>query len=276
MRNNIQRGAIRLRDSIELRDHLRIRFHEASGTAVAYTGRRNGTDFSGSITLAAAPTWGSGGAKCPSSNATVYGIATQDSHPDLVALLTPNSGGGLAFLWSFFQTAYTNNSANNSDLLSFGNMNAGGDGYRIGFSQGANNNVTSGIRAIGGVNNANAKVANTLNTWQTVQQYIKTVDGALAAYSAVNGNWSSAAVVTDTGSFSHTAPANYNAVSIFNAMGSGPVVGSTFMNRGATDDKIISDLWVIPDADGSLLDSMATLALEHANFPRESLLSLAR
>lgn len=276
MRNITNKVAMKLRDSIVLRDHARIRFHETSGASASYSGVRNGTEFSGSITLAAAPTWTDGGAKCPSTNATVYGIATDASHADLVATCTPPVTGGIAFLWAFKQTAYSNNSSTNSDLLVFGNITSGGDGYRIGFVQGANNNVTMGMRGAGGSLVSNTKSANTLNAWVTVQQYLRSDNGNIAAYTAVNGAWSSAATVTDTGAFSHSPPDNYAAVCLFDSMASGPVAGSSFMNKGATDDKIIADLWIVPDTDGSLFGAMGSLATEHQAMFREKLRGLTR
>lgn len=275
MRNTVQRIGLKPRSGIVLPDHLSLKFHESSGAAVAYTGKRNGTAFSGSVTFNAAPTWGSGGAKAPTTNTTVYGLATQAAHPDLFAVLTPPQNGGLIFLWSYYMTAFTNNSSNASNLLAWGNQFSGGDGYRVGTVQGANHNLSLGFRgASEGSTSQASKADNTLSTQKTVQMYLKTTDGALAAYTAVDGNWSSAATASSTGSFSHGAPANYNAVGLFSSVNTGPAIGTEYMNRGASDDKIISDLLVVVDSDGSLLAEMATIAAEHGRYRRELLRSL--
>lgn len=275
MRNISNRLSVKPRSAIVIPDHLRIRFHESSGTALPYTGKLNGTNFSGSLTFNAAPTWGNGGAKAPTTNTTVYALATQASHANLFSVLTPPSSGGLIFLWSYYQTAFTNNSGNPSEVLTWGNQFSGGDGYRVGFSQGVNNNISLGYRGAGeGSTSQASKADNTLSTQKTVQMYLKTTDGALAAYTAVDGAWASAASATSTGSFSHGAPANYTAAAIFTSVNTGPVVGNEYMNRGATDDKIISDLLVVRDTDGRLFANMATIAAEHAKYRQELLRAL--
>lgn len=275
MRNQNNKIALKPRSAIILPDHLRIRFHEASGTALPYTGKINGTAFSGSLTFSAAPTWGNGGAKAPTTNTTVHALATQASHGNLFSVLTPPASGGLIFLWSYYMTAFTNNSSIGSNVLTWGNQFSGGDGYRVGTVQGTNHNITLGYRGAGeGSTSQASKSDNTLSTQKTVQMYLKTTDGALAAYTAVDGAWASAGSATSTGSFSHGAPANYTAAAIFTSVNTGPVVGNEYMNRGATDDKIISDLLVIRDTDGSLFAKMATIAAEHAKYRQELLRAL--
>ena len=276
MRNAIKQApALKPRSGIILPDHVSIKLHEQSGSTVAYTGKLNGTGFSGSFSISAAPTWVDGGAKPPSSNTTVKGVAAASSHPELLSVLTPPANGGLIFLWSYYMTAYTNNAGSPSILLQFGNMVSGGDGYRVGVSQGSNHNVIAQFRGVGeGAASQATALNNTLSSRQTVQQYIKTTDGALAAYSAVNGNWSSAGAATTTGSFSHTAPAGFDGVSLFTNQTSGPTSGVENMNRGATDDKILSDLLIVVDGTGALLAEMPEIASEHAQYFREKLWAL--
>lgn len=274
MLNNKVKASLNPRSGIVLPDHLRIRFHEASGTSLPYTGKLNGTAFSGSLTLGAAPTWGSGGAKPPASNTTCHALATQAAHANLFSVLTPPANGGLIFLWSYYMTAFTNNSGNGSMLFGWGNVYSGGDGYVFGTSQGANHNVLMQIRGVGGSVKSASKADNNLSVQKTVQQYLKTTDGAIAAYTAIDGNWSAAGSATDTTSFSHGAPANHPAASVFTTVATGPTAGTEYANRGATDDKIFSDLLIVRDSDGSLYDQMAEIAAEHAKYRQEMLFAL--
>lgn len=272
MRNQSSKIAISPRSAIVLPDHLRVRFHETSGAAVAYTGKLSGTAFSGSLTFNAAPTWGSGGAQAPTTNSTVHAIATQAAHPELYATLTPPSAGGLIFLWSYYMTAYTNNSSSGSILLGWGRMGSGGDGYQIGTAQGANHNVITQFRGVSsGTTSSASKADNTLSAQKTVQAYIKGVSGSLAAYTAIDGNWSAAASATAAESF---GTGGLTAVSFFSNVGTSSAVGTEYLNRGATDDKRVSDLLVIRDTDGSLFSQMAVIAEEHAKNRMELLRSL--
>ena len=275
MRNQSPRISLSPRSGVVLPDHVRIRFHQESGAALPYTGKLSGTPFSGSLTFNVAPTWGNGGAQAPTTNSTVYALATKASHANLFSVLTPPTDGGLIFLWSYYMTAFTNNAGAAANVLAWGNTFAGGDGYKIGFSQGVNNNAYLQWRGIGAGSVTQAsKLANNLSVENTVQQYLKTTDGALAGYTAVNGNWSSSAAATDSNSFSHGDPANYVAAAVFTSVNAGPVAGSEYLNRGSTDDKIISDLLVVRDTDGSLFANMATIAAEHAKYRQELLFAL--
>jgi len=275
MRNARSQFSLKPRSGISLPDHLRVKFHESSGAAVAYTGKLNGTAYSGSVTFNAAPTWGNGGGKAPTTNTTVYGLATKAAHADLYNTLMPPSGGGLIFLFSYYQTAFTNNSGSPSTLLGWGNVFSGGDGYELSFAQGANNNIALYFRGVGAGSQSSAiKADNNLNVWKTVQMYLDCRAGSLAAYTAVDGNWAAAGTGSSTDSFSHGDPANYTAACIFTSVATGPARGTEYMNRGATDDKIISDLLVIRDSGCALLSSMSTIAAEHALYRRELLRSL--
>lgn len=272
MLNNKVRTAVKPRSGIILPNHLRVRFHESSGAAVAYTGKLNGVDFSGSLTFNAAPTWGEGAALAPTSNTTVRAIATQSAHPELFAVLTPPQGGGLIFLWSYYMTAYTNNGGNPSILLGWGRVSSGGDGYSIGTSQGANHNVLVYFRGIGeGAFTQASKADNTLSVQKTVQQYLKCTPGALAAYTAIDGNWSSASSATSIGTL---GTGGFTAASFFSNVASNTAAGTEYWNLGATDNKRVSDLLVIRDEDGSLFSQMATIAAEHAANRRELLWAL--
>ena len=161
-----------------------------------------------------------------------------------------------------------------SDVLQWGNKFTTGYGYSLSFSLGANANIGVVFRETGASGDTTAyKANNTANSWQTVQQYLQCVPGDLAAYTAVNGNWASAATGTNAGTMPATLQSGYG-VSLFAGHSSGPTVSAAKINRSASEDIQIADIWAIRDDDGSLYGEMSAIAAEHAIYWREFLRAL--
>lgn len=256
MRHGLTR-AIRPASSREItRDHLRIKFHESTGANVAFTGRINGSAFSGTLELAGTPTnlWNTRGQIQPAGD---NGILVSDAN--FIAATRVPAGGGMMILGT---TGYADANGVSARWLQRGLMNNTG-GWSI-------TQTTAALQvqayAIGGaaIKTAGKNIASRAGERIPFLGYLNFSTGNI--YNSIDGNWAANSSGTLDGAAPHDLSA-LTGVSLLANHGSGPALAAMINSSSGT--MRLGDLILIHDPDLSLFADIGTIATQHAYAPLE-------